>query len=151
MGLQKSCGALDFNLGCSGYIYGLSLSKGLLLSSDAKNILLITLETYTKFLNKHDRSNRSIFGDGATTSLITNQFDSGSIQNFVFVTDGSGNENLIVKNGGIRNFKKNGINDFIGIDYYKNDNNLYIIDEKIFEFTTQSVPIPILIREVLKK
>ena len=51
LGLKKNIGALDFNLGCSGYVYGLALSKGLIISGIAKNILFITSETYSKFIN----------------------------------------------------------------------------------------------------
>ena len=56
LGLPTSCGALDFNLGCSGYVYGLSLAKGLLLGDIAKNILLLTGETYSKFMHPKDKA-----------------------------------------------------------------------------------------------
>lgn len=42
LGVPTSCGALDFNLGCSGYVYGLSLAKGLIAGGIAKNVLLLT-------------------------------------------------------------------------------------------------------------
>ena len=71
LGLRKNIGALDFNLGCSGYTYGLSLAKGLIDSGQAKNILLVTAETYSKYLHEKDRSNRAIFGDAATATLIS--------------------------------------------------------------------------------
>ena len=41
LGIPTSAGALDFNLGCSGFVYGLSLAKGLILAGDIKNVLLI--------------------------------------------------------------------------------------------------------------
>ena len=56
LGLSKDIGALDFNLGCSGYIYGLSLAKGLILSGSAKNVLFITAEMYSKYINVNDKS-----------------------------------------------------------------------------------------------
>jgi 3-oxoacyl-[acyl-carrier-protein] synthase-3 len=65
LGLSKNIGALDFNQGCSGYIYGLSLAKGLLTAGMAKNVLLLTGETYTKRLHPKDKGNQTIFGDGA--------------------------------------------------------------------------------------
>ncbi|MFC1569847.1 3-oxoacyl-ACP synthase, partial [bacterium] len=65
LGLSTSTGTLDFNLGCSGFIYGLAMTKGLIQSQIAKNILLITSETYTKHIHTQDRGNRTIFGDGA--------------------------------------------------------------------------------------
>jgi len=97
--LPTSCGALDFNLGCSGFIYGLSLAKGLISSKQAKNVLLITAETYSKYLNSEDRSVRTIFGDGAAATLISASEDGAGIGGIVLGTDGSGAENLIVREG----------------------------------------------------
>ena len=99
LGLSKSCGALDFNLGCSGYVYGLSLAKGLIESCQAKNVLLITSEAYSRYINHRDKSVRSLFGDGATSTLIS-ICEEEAISSFVFGTDGSGFDNLIVPHGG---------------------------------------------------
>src|SRR5205814_5406449 len=63
LGIPTTAGALDFNLGCSGYIYGLGLAQGLISSGQASNVLLITAETYSKFIHPRDKSVRTIFGD----------------------------------------------------------------------------------------
>lgn len=103
LNIPTTAGALDFNLGCSGYIYGLSLAKGLVESGQAKSVLLLTGETYTKYLHPSDKSNRSIFGDAASASLIVGQTNhTPMIGPFVFGTDGSGGQHLIVKNGGAK-------------------------------------------------
>lgn len=101
LNIPTSAGALDFNLGCSGYVYGLSLAKGLVMAGVAKNILLITSETYSKYIHPQDKGNRSIFGDGASASLIS---DNGiaMIGDFVLGSDGEGAPNLIVKTGASR-------------------------------------------------
>jgi hypothetical protein len=70
LGIPKNCGALDFNLGCSGFVYGLALAGGLIRSECASSVLLITAETYTKFIQPEDRSLRTIFGDAAATTLL---------------------------------------------------------------------------------
>ena len=102
LSLSTSCGALDFNLGCSGYVYGLSLAKGLIASGTAKNVLFLTSEVYTKQLHPQDKGNRTIFGDAATATLIsTDGF--ASIGEFCLGTDGSGAENLILRTGGCKN------------------------------------------------
>ena len=98
LGLSTSVGAFDFNLGCSGFVYGLSIAKGLIVSGACKEILLITSETYSKHMHQDDRANRSIFGDGATATIL-NQQDMDKIFKFEFGTDGKGKDNLIVKNG----------------------------------------------------
>ena len=102
LGLRTDIGALDFNLGCSGFIYGLALSKGLIASGIASNILLVMSETYTKHIHKTDKSNRSIFGDGAA-AVIVEKSTFENIGEFVLGTDGSGKDNLIIHSGGMRN------------------------------------------------
>lgn len=101
LGLRTSIGALDFNLGCSGFVYGLSLANGLIQSGAAKRILFITAETYSKFIHKTDRSLRTIFGDGAAATLIESA-DKPSLQAFEFGTDGTGANTLFTNCGGYR-------------------------------------------------
>ncbi len=103
LGLSKQCGALDFNLGCSGYVYGLGLAKGLIETGQASNVLLVTAETYTKFIHKSDRGVRTIFGDAAAATLLgVGIDDTARLGPFVYGTDGSGADNLIVRAGGMR-------------------------------------------------
>src|SRR5207248_11714970 len=70
LGLSTRAGALDYNLGCSGYVYGLSLAKGLIETGQAGNVLLLTAETYSKFLRPDDRGTRPLFGDAAAATLV---------------------------------------------------------------------------------
>lgn len=150
LGISTSAGALDFNLGCSGYVYGLGLAKGLIESSSAKNVLLITSETYSKFIHPEDKSNKTIFGDAASATIISSESEGFDIGNFVYGTDGSGAENLIVINGGLKNKSltgkdvKNEENDFV-----RNDDYLYMNGREIFQFTSANVPS--LIKQVLEK
>lgn len=88
-------------MGCSGYIYGLSLAKGLICAGIARNILLLTGETYNKHIHPKDKGNRTIFGDAATATVISTS-GIAEIGNFSLGTDGSGAENLIIKSGGMR-------------------------------------------------
>lgn len=136
--LSTSCGALDFNLGCSGYVYGLSLAKGLLLGGIAKNILLLTGETYSKFIHPKDKGNRTIFGDAGSATLISSA-GFAEIGSFCLGTNGKGANNLIVKTGGFRHPEKK-------TDQKVEDNNilssdhLYMNGSEIFNFTIESVP-----------
>ncbi len=110
LGLRTDCGAFDFNLGCSGFIYGLGLAKGLIETEQVRNVLLITAETYTKFITPNDMSVRTLFGDAAAATLIQagDPPTAGpatklpAIGPFVYGTDGKGAKNLIVKTGGMR-------------------------------------------------
>ena len=105
LGLPTSIGALDFNLGCSGFVYGLSMADGLIRSGIAQRVLLITAETYSKYIDPSDRSLRTIFGDGAAATLVEAS-DEPSLGKFVFGTDGRGANTLMVTEGGARSKEK---------------------------------------------
>ena len=138
--INKNIGALDFSLGCSGFVYGLSIAKGLINSGQAKNILLVTAETYSKYIHPKDRSNRAIFGDAAAATLIT--YDSKEyIGEFLFGTDGSGYDKLIVKNGCSRNPLEIVPNEITyGTNNIYTDNHLYMNGPEVFNFTNEVIP-----------
>ena len=137
--LSKHCGALDFNLGCSGYEYGLAIAKGLIVAGIAKNILLLTAETYTKYIHPLDKGNRTIFGDGASASLISTE-GFAEIGEVVLGTDGSGAENLIVRSLGARH--KEPLNDLRVSEEegLVSGDHLYMHGGNVFDFTADVVP-----------
>lgn len=148
LGLSTKCGAFDFNLGCSGYEYGLVVAKGLILAGVAKNVLLLTAETYTKYIHQKDKGNRTIFGDGASATLVSTE-GFAEIGESVVGTDGSGAENLIVKTGGSRH--PQAMND-VHIDdegNVRSSDHLYMNGTEILNFTLEIVPT--LIDDVLVK
>lgn len=103
LGLPKHCGSLDFDLGCSGYVYGLGLAKGLIESGQAHNVLLLTSETYTKYIHPEDRAVKPLFGDAATATVISAcDAEESGITGLVYGTDGGGADKLIVPVGGMR-------------------------------------------------
>ena len=148
LGLSKHCGALDFNLGCSGYEYGLAMAKGLIMAGLAKNILLLTAETYTKYIHPQDKGNRTIFGDGASASLISTE-GFAEIGEVVLGTDGSGAENLIVRSLGARH--KEPLNDLriTEEEGLVSGDHLYMHGGNVFNFTADVVP-P-MVEELLQK
>ena len=139
LGLQKNIGALDFNLGCSGYIYGLSLAKGLIYGGIAKNVLLLTGETYIKHLHPNDKGNRSIFGDAASATVISTS-GIARIGNFSLGTDGSGAGNLIINSGGMRCPEKQNDLSFDENGNPCSSDYLYMNGSEIFTFTLDNVP-----------
>ena len=148
LGIPTSAGAFDYNLGCSGCIYGMAVAKGLISAGIAKNILLLTAETYNKYLHPSDKSNRSIFGDGAAACLISTE-GFAEIGEFSYGTDGSGANNLIVKTGASRQKIATGLSteDEDGHIWY--DDYLYMNGGAIFNFTLDAVPE--LMKEVIGK
>lgn len=148
LGLPTKCGAFDFNLGCSGYIYGLSIAKGLVSAGIAKNVLLLTAETYNKYLHVRDKGNRTIFGDGATATAISTQ-GFARIGDFSLGTDGSGAENLIVKTGASRNPEKSNDLTFDDNGNPISSDYLYMNGSEIFNFTQKNVPL--VVKDILLK
>ena len=143
LGLPKACGALDFNLGCSGYVYGLAIANGLIVSGAARNVLLVTADTYSKFIHPLDKSVRTLFGDGAAATLITRSEEAGGrIGPFVFGTDGGGADRLMVKAGGLRHPSnaETAKEREDGAGNVRSDNNLYMDGAAVMTFTLREVP-----------
>ena len=152
LGLTKHCGALDFDLGCSGFVYGLGLAKGLIESGQAKNVLLLTSETYTKYIHSEDHAVRPLFGDAATATVISAvEADESGIVSMVYGTDGSGANNLIVPVGGMRQrYQKTPLT--TTTDPYGNvrtNQNLFMDGGAIMNFALEVVPNTV--EEILRK
>ena len=132
LGLRRDVGALDFNQGCSGFVYGLALAKGLIETDVARTVLVLTSETYSKFLDPADTGTRVLFGDGAAAVLVvavTGQEE--MIGPSIFGTDGRGARNLIVEAGGMRH------------PYpckTAAQGRLHMNGPEIFNFTLQTIP-----------
>lgn len=148
LGIPTTAGAFDYNLGCSGCIYGLAMAKGLIVAGIAKNVLVLTAETYNKYLHPSDKSNRSIFGDGAAACLVSTE-GLAEIGNFALGTDGSGAENLIVKSGATRQRQTTGFSCMDDEGHEKFDDYLYMNGGAIFNFTLEAVPA--MMKQILEK
>lgn len=141
LGLRKTSGALDFNLGCSGFIYGIGLAKGLIETGQASKVLLITAETYTKFVNPMDRNVRTIFGDAAAATLIGSKTGTQDlIGPFIYGTDGSGAEHLIVRAGGMRFRGVPPVESGLAAESGRASETLYMNGPELFAFTMREVP-----------
>lgn len=138
LNIPTSAGALDINLGCSGYVYGLALAKGLIASGVAHNILFITSELYTRRIHPKDKANRSIFGDAATATLVANE-GFAEIGDFVLGTDGSGSENLMIKTGGMKFQDKQKEERLENSIFYSSD-HIFMNGPEIFTFTINRIP-----------
>jgi 3-oxoacyl-[acyl-carrier-protein] synthase-3 len=143
LGIPTSAGALDFNLGSSGYVYGLGLVEGLVSSGQASRVLLLTADVYSKYLYPHDRAVRPIFGDAAAATLLTGvDAPAALVGPFVYGTDGSGAQNLIVPAGGMRHPHTAetalAVADESG--NVRSRDNLFMNGAEIFTFTLKVVP-----------
>ena len=140
LGLSTTIGATDITLGCSGYVYALGLAKGLIESGQAASVLVLTADTYSRLVNPGDKSVRTLFGDGASASIVRD-VGAGGMHSFVYGSDGSGGGALVVPNGGLRD----------GSERYpaasattrqleSNGYDLYMDGPEIFNFTLRVAP-----------
>lgn len=140
--LERRCGAFDYNLGCSGYVYGLGIAKGMIESMGAKNVLFLTTSVLTHTFHERDRSSWFIFGDGAAATLVTAGDGESDIGPFSYGTDGKGHEKIIVRDG----YSKNPIGEHSYddiVDEYGNVTsraNFYMDGTGVLLFTLKTVP-----------
>jgi len=133
LGLPTTVAAFDFNLGCSGFVYGLGLAKGLIETGQVRNVLLLTADTYSKFLHPEDRSVRTLFGDGAAAAWIEEVAgEPDGIGPFVYGTDGRGAEHLMLRRGGTRDAETAAA--------APSPEYLHMNGPEIFRFTLEVVP-----------
>jgi 3-oxoacyl-[acyl-carrier-protein] synthase III len=155
LGLRQNSGAIDVNQGCSGFVYSIGLAKGLIETNQAKIVLVITSDTYSKYINAKDKSVKTLFGDAAACTLIRGVADTDSsyefISNPVYGTNGKGAKNLIVPHGGARNpisdesfrEEKDDSNNI------RSQANLFMNGREIYTFTLTAVPV--VFNEILEK
>jgi 3-oxoacyl-[acyl-carrier-protein] synthase-3 len=138
--------SIDVNLACSGYVYGLNLAYSLISANQAKNVLLVTSDTYSKIIHKYDKSVRTLFGDGSSATLISNlPITKGmnlELIDFSLGSNGDKFDSLYVKDGGFRNPIKQSsyIEKIDDKGYTRRDVDLFMNGEEILNFTMDVVP-----------
>jgi len=125
LNLKKNIVAFDIGLGCSGFVYSLSVINSLLVSGTVKTVLLVCADTYSKFLDDQNRTCRTVFSDAASSCIIQKVSSKKKVE-FSFFTDGSG-----------------------ATDLMENNNNIEMKGSNIFHFTTKNIPY--LFSDILKK
>lgn len=140
LGIPTTAGAFDFNLGCSGFVYGLGLANGLVLSRQATRILLLTADTYSKYIADDDRSCKAIFGDGAAATLITATAEGRGMGPFVYGTDGKGADNLILKCSGTRRHEVRANEIGLAAETQTCSPRLQMNGPKMFQFAVDTIP-----------
>ena len=97
LNLSQNCACFDINLGCSGYVYGLSVVYSFMQSNNLKNGLLFTADPYSEIIDREDKNTALLFGDAATVTYIS---DHGYFipTTFSFGTNGNSYQELICKN-----------------------------------------------------
>jgi 3-oxoacyl-[acyl-carrier-protein] synthase-3 len=137
-------GALDVNLGCSGFVYCLSLAAGLIAAGAASRILILTADTYSKYINERDKSVRTLFGDGAAATLVcrSEAGQTARLGPFVFGTDGEGARDLMVETGGFRRARspETAVETEDASGNTRCGDDLYMDGAKVMSFSLREVP-----------
>ncbi len=141
LGLSQHCGAFDFNQGCTGYLYGLSLADSLIKAGNANKILLLTGEAIHRVIHPKDPNTMALFGDGASATFFEKS-EKNNIGRFVFGTDGSQYDQIIVRHGRERyplpESAEPDYTDTFG--NIKNHAKLYMNGGTVFNFTLEKAP-----------
>lgn len=139
--ISKKCMAFDIPLGCSGYVYGLSVATSLVSHGSIKKAILIAGDVASYDLSYTDKSAYPLFGDAVSITCLEYTGNKEDIFDFNLQTDGSGFEAIIIPDGGNRN---NIIAESLEKKQYgegiiRNRKNIFLDGMKIFEFTLREV------------
>ncbi len=141
LGLSQNCMSFDISLGCSGYVYGLSVISGMMSSAGFKKGLLLVGDVSSATCSPEDKSTYPLFGDAGTATALewNDQAPPISFQNH---SDGSGHKAIMIPDGGLRNL--------ISIDSFKHEEfeggikrsrlNLALDGLSVFNFSVTKVP-----------
>ena len=142
LGLKPMCGAVDINQGCTGFIHGLNLANGLIAGGGVENVLLITSEAISKTIHQQDKGNRAIFGDAAAATLICKSKGEKDFGKFIFGTDGSKYNQIIIKHGRERfPLPEMAEDDFVdGFGTIRNHSKIYMNGGEVFNFSVGKAP-----------
>ncbi len=145
LNLRKNIIAFDIGLGCSGFVYGLSVINSLLSSNTVKTVLFVCGDTYSKFLDKKNRTCRTVFSDAASSCLVQ-KINSKKNVEFSFLTDGSGatdlieiNKNIVMKGSNIFHFTTKNIPNIFDDILRKNKLKKGNIDQFVFHQASKLV------------
>lgn len=139
--LSKKTAAFDISLGCSGYVYGLSVAYSLLQSGNFKNVLLLVGETRSRVYSPKDRRTAFLFGDGGTATLIGNTNTGYSW--FSLNSDGSKSDYIKMDAGGYRQPSSALTIQEKIVDEYGNirsDEHGYMNGADVFNFVISEIP-----------
>ena len=142
LGLSKSCIAFDVPLGCSGYVYGLSIVGSFMQTGQVKRALLLVGNTQSFYASPKDQSTALLFGDAGTATCLEYCKESESIT-IDLGTDGSGKDFLIVPDGGCRNpfSEKSLIEEKTHDGKIKNRLTECMDGTEVFMFATRKIPL----------
>lgn len=125
LGLGTDVACFDIGLGCSGFVYGISIIKSFMEANDIEYGLLITAETYSKVIDDNDKNTKPLFSDAAAATLLSRQ-PRLIPRKFTFGSAGSGYDSLILRSGNPAP--------------PSGENHLYMDGRRIYNFVASVIP-----------
>lgn len=135
LGIPAGCIAFDINLGCSGYPYALWLGLSMIQTGAARRVVLAVGDTVSRIVDPSDRATALLFGDAGTATALEAD-PAAPPARFILGTDGSGVANLIVPQGGFKDYSVCGDTRLEG----RQADALYMDGGEIFNFTLRTIP-----------
>lgn len=142
LGLPTSTAAFDINLGCSQYVYSLSVAHAMLASGLRKRALVLTGDTVSRILHPRDRAVVPLFGDAGTATLLEPTTAGDGLLDFELGTDGSGGKYLIWPTSGMRLSRtaESAAEKTDDSGSVRRDDDMFMDGSAIFLFTLKTVP-----------
>lgn len=139
LGLSKNVIAFDVNLGCSGYVYGLSIVSGLLQNMPGSKALLLVGDISTATISMRDKSTAPLFSDAGSATAL--QYSAGKQIHFNLQTDGKEFDDIIIPDGGYRNPYNPGSTEYTEYDkgVIRNNLQMKLDGVKIFNFSLREI------------
>ncbi|WP_323027660.1 ketoacyl-ACP synthase III [Gelidibacter japonicus] len=142
LGLSKSTAAFDINLGCSGFVYGLSMAFAYAQQPGIRKVLLLDGETRSKVYHPKDRKTGFLFGDAGVAAIIEKDANVG-VAVFSLNSDGSLQDLIKIDSGGYRN--RSSADSVIErvVDEHGNirtDEHGYMNGTDVFNFVLREIP-----------
>ncbi|MDF2438181.1 MAG: ketoacyl-ACP synthase [Bacteroidota bacterium] len=141
LGLSKQTMAFDMQLGCSGYVYGLSVLSNLMSTGKFKKGLLLAGDVSSFSQSRSDKSTYPIFGDAGTATLL--EYSSSATEmHFNLQSDGAGYRSIMISDGGLRNPYTAESERMVELEpgIIKNKRNLTLDGIEVFNFSLREAP-----------
>lgn len=142
LGLSNSCVAFDVNLGCSAFIYGISVVYSMMQTGAFRKALILDGETRSKVYSPRDRRSAFIFGDGGVAALVERDEKFGETT-LSLNSDGSRADLILIKAGGYRHMSTPETLKERIVDEYGNirsDEQGYMKGGDVFNFVIREIP-----------
>jgi 3-oxoacyl-[acyl-carrier-protein] synthase-3 len=141
LGLSKECYTLDISLGCSGWVYALSVIASLMQNGTLRKGLLLAGDTILKMCSPEDKSTYPLFGDAGTATALIYDPSSAGLK-FNLNSDGAGYETIIIRDGGYRNqpTAESFVNQNHGEGIERSNMNLELDGMNVFSFGISKAP-----------